>query len=136
MAVDLLAYVDDVIGKPGKDREATDICIAVNRYPSLVGKWLGTELLMGSSELNEFVTDVRFEWTQDGRLTALPFTEDLKIRLYSNPFVFFIGYQNSKGFGIVPYSDWRAHLVQYNIPRSVITKVQNYLDNRKPASYW
>lgn len=133
--VDIQRHLDSIVGKAGKERESLDIRLAIERYPELSGfKHPTGEIILCSSEINEYCTDVQLQ-RYGTEYIALPYLEDMGIRLYSNPVVFYLGLDNDKGFGIVPFSDWEQHFVENEIPKEIITKVKNFLGSHMPASY-
>lgn len=137
MSVNLESYLERFAGEDGKERQTLDIRIALDRYPSLVGYWFGSELLMCSSEINEFADKIRIERVDStGRIVALPYIEDLQVNLYTNPVVFYVARDNPNGFGVLPYKDWKVHFEKSNVSRKLVRAVEDYLSQRQPANYW
>lgn len=136
MGVNLESYLESIAGNEGRWRESVDIRVALDRYPELAGLQWGSEVVLASKEFNDFVTDVRFERLPDGRHVAMPYLEDMAVKLYSDPVAYFVATDNPNGFGLVSYLDWDEQLVNNRIPRAVIRKIGDFLDKRKPANYW
>jgi hypothetical protein len=132
--IDLEAHLSVIVGKEGKDREAVDIRLALERYPHLVGFQNGPELLLLSPEINCFADLVEIQ-NLDGKYLAKPYIEDKAIRLYSLPCLLHVGYDNPNGFGIVPYLNWHEQFELYGIPRAIVRKIENFLAQHCPANY-
>jgi hypothetical protein len=132
--VDLESHLRNIAGSPGKDKEAVDIRLAKERYPQLYGFREGSELFLVSKDFNQFVTDVEIR-NNNGQYQAYPFTYDQAVRIYSQPMGFYLGYENSGGFGVKPYLNWETHLETFEIPYKIIRKCRDYLASRQPANY-
>jgi hypothetical protein len=125
-----------IVGEEGKEKEAVEIRLALGRYNDLHGFLFQptNEVLLCSGQVNQFATHVRIE-RQDNQFVALPYIEDIGIRLHSSATVFFLGFDNPNGFGIVPYCDWEEHLKKALIPIEIINKIKSFLDNHPPVDY-
>jgi hypothetical protein len=133
--VNLEEHLDRIVGHDGKEREAVNVRLALTDYPGIVGFKHNTgEILLTSTEINVFCTDVLIEREGDA-LVALPFTESKGTRLHSFPTVFYLGLENTNGFGIVPFTDWDEHLQTAEIDQKVIRKIRSFLNAHQPANY-
>lgn len=133
--VDLEQHLDQIVGEAGKGRESVDIRICLDRYPDLVGYRHHTnEVLLSSGEINPFCTGVLIQ-RYGKEFVALPYIEDMSVRLHSNPVVYYLGLDNDNGFGIIPYSNWEEHFVNNEISKEIINKVKDFLDQHKPSYY-
>lgn len=135
--VNLEERLDRIVGLEGKDKETVDIRLAMGRYNDLHGYLHAPtqEVLLCSSQINVFATHVRLERDEIDRLIAIPYIEDMGIRVYGNPTIFYVGFDNPSGFGIVPYSDWEDHVRNGQVSIEVIVKIKDFLDSHPPISY-
>lgn len=133
--VDLDEHLERITENPGRSKEAVDIRLALSQYPELAGyRHFTGEVLMCSPEINVYCTDVEIQRYGE-EFVALPYIDDKGVRLYANPVVFYIGIDNSHGFGIVPFRDWSEHFVKNGFDNNIIRKVKSFLDSHAPASY-
>lgn len=130
--VDLDAHCLSIVDN--ETRECVDIRVAVSRYPTLKGYRYSNQVLLISSDLNVYCTDVEIQHNGD-EYVALPYLMDAKVRLYSRPVVFSIGFDNPNGFGIVPYQNWQERFYKYLIDKDIVRKVQLFLDSHAPVNY-
>lgn len=132
--VDLESHLESIAGSPGKDKETVDIRLAKERYVNLKGYRHNNELFLVSSDFNQFCTDVEIR-LEHGQYKAYPYTYDMNVRIYSQPMGFYLGYENSRGFGVVAYKNWESHFEMFELPNKIIRKCRDYLNSRKPVNY-
>lgn len=106
------------------------------KYPDLTGyrSPITNEVLLISKGVNPY-TDKVFIQEYDNKVVVLPYTDEKRQRLHSNPVMFYVGFANPNGFGIKPFGNWEEHMTNHGVGKDIIRKVKNFLDSRAPASY-
>lgn len=132
--VDLNAHLARIVGKPGKEREAVDLRLALRRYTDLVGWDFHGKQYWVSKEINVYADFFVIEKIGDQYL-ALPYISDMGIRIFCQPFGFYLGFDNPHGFGIIPYNDWESHPVNSNVSESLIRQMRRFLESHQPVDY-
>lgn len=133
--VDLDDHLANIVGLSGKETESVNIRLALSQYPELKGfRSFTGEILMASKEMNVYCDNVLIQ-PYGNEFVALPYIDDRGVRLHSNPVVFYVGLQNTNGFGIVPYQGWEEHLENAGIDLKVIRMVRRFLESHAPADY-
>jgi len=134
--IDIRQHLESIASQGGKESESVSIRIALENYKNLRGfRRSEGHVLMATDEVNQFCTHVEFAWDDQGQLMAMPHIEDKKIRIYSNPTVFFVGYRNPNGFGIVPFQNWERYFEEFQIAPEVVKIIQDHLANHAPIDY-
>jgi hypothetical protein len=122
---------------PEGGRHCNDFEIAAHQYPDLniyLNEAGGT--LFSSASVNQMVDKVDFCF--DGKLIlALPYLENTVygLRIYADPPFVMVGWNNSKGFGVEPYTELFEDLNKEAISTEVVSVIKNYLAARRPV-YW
>ncbi len=108
----------------------------VKKYPDIrkdTDRW--QRVRFASKSVNHLVTDVEISHgcgcCDDSPLYARPFVEINGERLYSDPFLFYVGDKNY-GNGEREDYGWEKRLIEQNINQMVIDKIRSYLDACKP----
>lgn len=128
-------HLERIVGFDGKEKEATDIRIALGDHPELCGfKHVTGHILLASADINVYCDKVLIEHHGD-ELMVLPYMDSKGIRLHSNPVVFYVGVQNDLGFGIVPRQDWEDYLVEAKIDNKIVRTIRKFLLSHCPANY-
>lgn len=129
-------HLGKIVGTSGKEKEAVDIRIALDRYPDLKGCIYEGQILLCSEEVNLYAVDALISRKDGNTHIAIPYIEDCGVRLYAIPSVIIIGVDNPNGFGIVPFSGWEEKLESDGYSREISTIIHNFLDSHQPASYF
>jgi hypothetical protein len=136
--LDLNQHLDVINLKSGHERESVDVRIALDLFPTTARGFEldNKQVLICSSEVNQFCNYVDFLTLDDGQLIALPYIVDKQVKVFATPVAFYVGVENDRGFGVIPYDNWDGYFEQYQIAPEAVKIVRNRLDAHPPVDYY
>lgn len=134
MYLDLYQHLDDMKARLGESSKTYQKALRVASEFSDVRLYEDNGVAkICTHEVNPFVD--RLDVTREGNFYVYPYTIDKGQPVYSDPPYYFLGYQNTEGFGIVPLADWEEDMIADRINPDLIKKAKFLLAQSAVVDY-